>query len=902
MIKTSRLLFNKGYRIIYLICILVLLSCESDPIVFNPSGGYEYLHQKFSLNKDSSRSSQGDMHTGSSQRLYSGFISDEDSAFVFINLLPQVLDSHSICSSHKINNISFILNTVSPILLKDDTTVIDTFIDFNALEANMILSDVLSEDIILDYESINQQINQTVEESVSTINLFDRSIEIDLLSSDSNIISKWCEEDKQIGLILKYLPNDSSNIEFYSSDIAMRSLAPKLYMDYSNYDEKTTIYNRYSFDEISWSNIINFDAGPYFVKDSSSINWGTFYLMDLNRQNKIIDNPPLDYSSISLKSNLINAGEALDLITIKLKLNPLLLDDIDSIEFLIQNAYGYISDDDPQQDNYHLELKPDSSENNLKYDLGELFNDFGLDNCPDSLETGLENNKCSSDLSAYNLGKEGNNIRDWVDYNNNNNWDDGEGEEWGDWGSDWCPDSLEGGNGICLDFTPELSLGYDPNQDNIDSVGDDWDSINNLDGTENNNIWDLGEFWLDWGTDGLPKSVVGHPDSNGSEDNGVYDYGESFDDTGIDGLFNRDESDYNDSRTEGNGQFDGYGEFNDFGLDNLCRNCEGDSDRDDYNIDPNNDNWYDCGTDNICSENRIDYDLDGSEGNGTWDPNEKTEKNGVLDINGLLSEEWFDWGIDGVHDSLEAFQSSFRLPIMIDQSSYVFNLNEDEQIPTYENTNNDIILLWISKISRDDSLIIIDIAGKSHIGLSGLEFQLIHTPFSKEDTLLVDHKYYIEDFNNSKIFKDLTLTPKKEYSEEYLNDNLLIEYSNDIYATIDFDSLNEFINNGEYIFSHEYSNLVFYIDNTKSQIDEKGMQISIVHTSENNLDQELATKMIFGQTDSIKIPIGQALRRFQSGIIDDYNGFKIISRNTNLYNYSKLFFLDNTRLDIMYTK
>ena len=61
------------------------------------------------------------MHTGLSQRLYSGFISDEDSALVFINLSSGILDSHSICSAHEINNMSFILSTVSPILLKDDS-------------------------------------------------------------------------------------------------------------------------------------------------------------------------------------------------------------------------------------------------------------------------------------------------------------------------------------------------------------------------------------------------------------------------------------------------------------------------------------------------------------------------------------------------------------------------------------------------------------------------------------------------------------------------------------------------------------------------------------------------------------------------------------------------------------
>jgi len=130
----------------------------------------------------------------------------------------------------------------------------------------------------------------------------------------------------------------------------------------------------------------------------------------------------------------------------------------------------------------------------------------------------------------------------------------------------------------------------------------------------------------------------------------------------------------------------------------------------------------------------------------------------------------------------------------------------------------------------------------------------------------------------------------------------LIDYSNDIFLELNFDSLGVFIENDEYIFSHEYSNLVFYIDNEKSDIDKDGMQISIVHRSSTSSDQILATKMIFPSTDSIEVHIGQALRAFQSKTLDYYSGFNIISKDSDLYNFSQLYILENPRVDLMYTK
>jgi hypothetical protein len=88
----------------------------------------------------------------------------------------------------------------------------------------------------------------------------------------------------------------------------------------------------------------------------------------------------------------------------------------------------------------------------------------------------------------------------------------------------------------------------------------------------------------------------GESDLNNTEGNGIYEIGEPFFDTGGDGLFNSEETGYNKDGTENNNQFDGDGEFNDCGEDNCC-NADGDLGicvdvgNDNNNIDPNNDNW-----------------------------------------------------------------------------------------------------------------------------------------------------------------------------------------------------------------------------------------------------------------------------------------------------------------------
>ena len=86
---------------------------------------------------------------------------------------------------------------------------------------------------------------------------------------------------------------------------------------------------------------------------------------------------------------------------------------------------------------------PFGKENNNTYDLGEPFEDCGIDQSCDGDPIGdpdQDDYVPDPALDDFNnsdsTGTEGNGILDWTDGNGNNLWDEGEGEEWFDWGID----------------------------------------------------------------------------------------------------------------------------------------------------------------------------------------------------------------------------------------------------------------------------------------------------------------------------------------------------------------------------------------------------------------------------------------------------------------------------------
>ena len=135
-----------GRRVHFLLLggLVLLLSCQSDPIVFNPPGGYEYKTKSFPLNIETSETIQGEQHTGTSPRLYSGILSNGDTVSTLIRLLPQVLESHQVCDSVEIVNVKILLTSITPIAVKEDTIITDTLFQFNTSGDKRINVDTIS--------------------------------------------------------------------------------------------------------------------------------------------------------------------------------------------------------------------------------------------------------------------------------------------------------------------------------------------------------------------------------------------------------------------------------------------------------------------------------------------------------------------------------------------------------------------------------------------------------------------------------------------------------------------------------------------------------------------------------------------------------------------------------------
>ena len=80
------------------------------------------------------------------------------------------------------------------------------------------------------------------------------------------------------------------------------------------------------------------------------------------------------------------------------------------------------------------------------------------------------------------------------------------------------------------------------------------------------------------------------------------------------------------------------------------------------------------------------------------------------------------------------------------------------------------------------------------------------------------------------------------------------------------------------------------------------MEIFVVQENSLGEDILLSPSINVSSLDkSIKIPMGNVLKAYQSGKLDIYDKFKL-KTGGNLYNYSQLSIKNNPRLDIMYTK
>ncbi len=854
-------------------------SCESEPFVgLNNLTDNELKQKSFLVDQVLSKTIQSQENQQlNSPRLYAGILDDGNLAETFINIKVDILSSHDFCNSQTVEKFKLAIKTITDLIIDDAS---EYAIEKESLEITLLKG------IELSYDEMDQQLEDLDNSSVIILDEFlelsKNEIEIDLFNHNPDLMEEICL-DENIGIRISYSPIEldvEQFIEFRSSDVGNTSLKPSLKMKYIMNENDTSYVNAFSIMDVNWLSSPNFSIDnledPYVINDIEESQWGMIYAFDFKNSDQI--NSPIVYEDLEINSNIITdeINIQLDFLKIDLKIDETL--DLDSIQFYLSNAVGFITDEDPMGDNWSMNDTTGTEKNarldwidgnyNGKWDNGEgeRWFDYGLDNCPDSLETGI-NSDCGLSVTIYNsAGSEGNGQLDWDD-DGDGIWEEGEGEKWEDVGKDGCVDEFEDGEGGCLsELNLDYIVGNDPNEDNylFDPNEDDWNE-NDSQLTEGNGVYDPGEPFFDWGSDGLPSSLTNFEDDDDTENSGEWDPGEPFKDTGTDGLFNNDEPGYNEYGTENNNKFDGDGEFSDCGLDNDCQDMDS---SDDYIIDPNGDNWDSETSIGTEGDNKHIWNDDGD---GIWEEGE--------------GEMFYDWGLDGIPDSLEAFYVANTVYPELGENIYEYEMQN--QPVSFTNQFDNDISLWITEIIKSGDVLSVKFGIQTNIALKGLQFKLNHIPFEKISSLK-EYDYSISYYGDDNLFEDLTLSNYEIHNENGLEINFSNDLSIDLYFNDeDGNSLGLFLENQERNLSHDFSHLVLHIDKNSSMIHDDGM---ILHLGYNDSSEEfisLNSYYVTSSIDSMIFPIGNILRGFQNKNYGDFNNFTI-KTDGELYNYSKM--------------
>ena len=542
----------------------------------------------------------------------------------------------------------------------------------------------------------------------------------------------------------------------------------------------------------------------------------------------------------------------------------------------------------------------------------------------------------------------------------------------------------------------------DPNGDNknTDPAGDDW--IANISGNgddawdegesfEGNGQWDWidfnedgilddGEFepFLDYGINQLPDNLEGSDyelDNNpGSENNLMYDFGEIFFDTGLDGKFSYQEENYNMFGKQGNGIIDfdsnNNAEFNDFGLDNCPNNyesfdgsCNGQENNlnfdlhlDDFNIDPNQDNY--SSSNFTGTENNNTWDFLDSNGDNIFNldedlisiytDEETCTENNYFWSNGICFN---DSDFNGEYNFQELSESFYEndeaMPALVNigQNAYYYNLSNsgeiDYQIPVPNSVFGQDIFLWISKINQiSDNQYRLTISINSSVNIDAFQFKLNIGPYYNETTEIIDQfidliAYDFDDDNSNnlpdsgeinpdlKFIHDVSLYDLYETGEECVDDpisyenplscdnDLIISYTYGINRGISFGDLNDFIieNNQSVFIAEQQTNLILNFDTESVNhfIPPEGANLIFSGELGNSISipDYISPKTIYQNTDEILIPIGSLLNQIleQGQILENEILFTIsLDKYSNVLTKIVLSDIILPQIDMMYSK
>lgn len=446
-------------------------------------------------------------------------------------------------------------------------------------------------------------------------------------------IENWCDPSSphsDLDLLLEF-PEPPSNIdliELYSTESSNLYNSPYVFAKYTINDFTIEYKNKYDIDSIESEYLTN---NFIFNNNSESNSMGTILGID----DLIINN--IDNASSSSTCIVDNSGECIEedlsnsldtiiptdyndnLFNVDITLDDEYLDLYTDISFYFNNIYFAYVDEDPSLDQWQ---------------------DCGTDGDCDIIdEDGTQGN------GIWNEGEsvENNNIWDWVDTNNNNVFDYlyDQHELFDDFGfADNCSDENELGNDGCSTENSIYNAGY-----------------------EGNGIWDNLGIGNDDNGICLPGQCEAYEDAGYDQVISEYESGCFNEESGFGGALDLSLGiTYNDIFLSYGGDISSLDTFTHSSGHIICGeihwatecsqnsnsiiNCRADDPNgDDYNVDPSNDNWLDCGSDGLC----LQIDSDGSENNGIWDEGEGTEGNGKFDF----GELFFDYGIDGLPDLYE---------------------------------------------------------------------------------------------------------------------------------------------------------------------------------------------------------------------------------------------------------
>ena len=427
-----------------------------------------------------------------------------------------------------------------------------------------------------------------------------------------------------------------------------------------------------------------------------------------------------------------------------------------------------------------------------------------------------------------------------------------------------------------------------------DFSGDDYDEVDNQDGTEGNNEYDVGEYLFDYGINALPDSLEADTSSvdnynidpnnddededdnpDGTEGNNEYDFGEQFLDCGSDGI--------PDSLEAENSPNDNYHE-----TDNPD-GTEGNNEYDD------GEPFLDTGIDSLWSEEEVGFNPFGTEGNGIWDWEDLNE-NGEFDVG--EGENWEDCGVDSLCNANEEYVGGSEIEVEIGNYTYSANSdNNTKEIP--QDTSSVDVALWISSIvSSENGKLVLTISALAKLPVLDVEFQLTHTPFNYEDTLWVEQNDQLTSIDDEKLIDDISLYEITELAD---TTGMTINYSDRIESYLYFPEFDNFIveNLGT---EKSYADLSFYVNEESELFDD--MKILLFRNGSEDYVKSFEISDALATVD-----LTDYIQKCVNGTLDN-DTLKLISSD-EFHNFSRVTFenensTDDTlrfpKLEILYTK